>query len=419
MSTKTGSQTGALARPSFDEVYWGSIAYVSWLLRHLGVPEDHCDDAVQEVFAVVHQRLPEYEPRDKLRAWLGAIAANVAAKFRHREGRSMETTEVEPDAQDEDLDLFQEVASADEIRLVLQEVDPELRFVFVQHYLAELSIADIAKHLDVLDVTVKARLRLARKAVRAAWTRYKARERHTDQRSNIVPILEPMTFMEAGRQIPEVPEDVRARVWAGIQDRLAGSSGPGDGPETRTPGSAAPRSSARGFRAALATPAGSAARALLIMVVGVAIGAIWDPLHRPSTIASGAPTPTSVPAMTTSLPPTSAPAPTAVPGETPPATQPSASSSAADVVDLDNVLADRAESALRDGQVELALASAQQHAAVFHGGGKRAHDREVVWIAALIRAGRTDEAQDRLARFASRYPTSPRLAGFRKALGAK
>jgi hypothetical protein len=74
---------------------------------------------------------------------------------------------------------------------------------------------------------------------------------------------------------------------------------------------------------------------------------------------------------------------------------------------MDNVLVNRAEAALRDGQVELALATVQRHAVAFHGGGRRAHDREVVWIAALIRAGRTDEARQRLSAFARAYPRSP------------
>ncbi len=77
----------------------------------------------------------------------------------------------------------------------------------------------------------------------------------------------------------------------------------------------------------------------------------------------------------------------------------------------------RAEAAFRDGQVDLALASLQRHAATFHGGGRRAHDREVVWIAALIRAGRNDEARQRLASFARAYPKSPRLDDFHRTLG--
>jgi outer membrane protein assembly factor BamD (BamD/ComL family) len=96
---------------------------------------------------------------------------------------------------------------------------------------------------------------------------------------------------------------------------------------------------------------------------------------------------------------------------------PPASSSAGEVVDLDNVLVNQAQAALRDGQVDLALASVQRHAAAFHGGGRRAHDREVVWIAALLRAGRTDEVRQRLSAFARAYPHSPRLEDFRRTLG--
>jgi hypothetical protein len=46
-----------------------------------------------------------------------------------------------------------------------------------------------------------------------------------------------------------------------------------------------------------------------------------------------------------------------------------------------------------------------------------AQQREALWIAALVRAGRTSEARERFARFEAVYPGSPRLAGLRKTLG--
>jgi RNA polymerase sigma factor (sigma-70 family) len=415
MRTKSGSQGGGgPARPSFEEVYEGNFDYVWWLLEYLRVHESVSEDATQEVFVIVLRRLPQYEPRDKLRGWLGSIAANVARKFRQREERSMETPEAQPDAQDEAFDLEKEVASAEEVRRVLQEVDPDLCFVFVQHDLTEVPIAEVAKHLGIHENTAKTRLRLARKAVKAAWLRHKARERRTDERSNVVPIVGPLSFMEAARQIPEVPE-AQARVWARLQEHIRRGGGP-DGPESG-PGSSAPPLVTPEPRAALASPAGIAAGAILTLAAGVVIGAVWDPRHRPSRGATLTPAPTSIPIVVASAEAQPAPLPAAVATETPaPSAAPTPSTN--ERIDLDSVLVDRAETALRAKQVDRALASVQEHAARFHGGGKRAHDREVVWIAALIQAGRMDEARKRLARFEALFPASPRLEGFRRALGA-
>ncbi len=95
---------------------------------------------------MVHRRLPEYEPRDRLRGWLGAIARKVAARFRARGSHRTETDDAGVDAQDDVFDLAAEIASAEEVFEVLQDVDLDLRFVFVQHYFDEVPIVEIAKH---------------------------------------------------------------------------------------------------------------------------------------------------------------------------------------------------------------------------------------------------------------------------------
>jgi hypothetical protein len=77
---------------------------------------------------------------------------------------------------------------------------------------------------------------------------------------------------------------------------------------------------------------------------------------------------------------------------------------------------DKAIAALAAGKPAVALAQLQQHATRFHGGGKRAQQREALWISALLRAGRNSEARGRLATFEQAYPNSPRLAEFRAAL---
>jgi hypothetical protein len=152
------------------------------------------------------------------------------------------------------------------------------------------------------------------------------------------------------------------------------------------------------------------------MVVGVGAGAVWDPLHRPAAVPVIVQVLTAPPAPPPAAPEAAASLASSVAPLAPVSSAPAASSGEA-AVDLDTVLVDRAEAALRDGQVELALASAERHAAVFHGGGRRAHDRDVVLIAAMLRAGRRDEARRQLAAFARAYPRSPRLDDFRRTLG--
>ena len=71
---------GPCLRPTFAELYAQGADYVFRTLRRMGVPEADCPDGTQEVFVVVHRRLSEYEPRERLFGWLAAIAANIAAR---------------------------------------------------------------------------------------------------------------------------------------------------------------------------------------------------------------------------------------------------------------------------------------------------------------------------------------------------
>jgi RNA polymerase sigma-70 factor (ECF subfamily) len=77
-----------MAPPSFAEVYAQGADYVFRTLRRMGVTEADCPDAMQEVFVVVHRRLPGYEPRQRLFGWLAAITANIAAQHRDRYRRT-------------------------------------------------------------------------------------------------------------------------------------------------------------------------------------------------------------------------------------------------------------------------------------------------------------------------------------------
>jgi RNA polymerase sigma factor (sigma-70 family) len=392
-------------RPTFEDVYRDQAAYVRRALRRLGVPERHCEDALHDVFVVVFRRLPEYEPRDRLTGWLMAIAKNVAAKQRRRDNREpLMDQDLEKDA---GIDLEQQSTERKHRELLLSLLDTlelERRAVLVMHDFDELSVPEIARLLVLPEGTVWTRLRLAHKDLEEAWSRMEAAKRR-DQ--NAVLPLGLAALMDAERPIPPMPDGAHERVLARLQHvrEIAPEhrETPDDGPSA-----AAPRAAGGLSRAMASLAVGGA------LVVGVALGAVWDPLHRPAhestvlppvTVARAAPAPVSTEAPSVA-PPTSATAP-------PSAT---ASSVASQDITMERALMDQAARALARGDIAGAFVAVQEHAHRFPG-GQLVEEREAYRIAALVRAGRTAEAREGMDRFTRAYPNSVRLNELRRALG--
>lgn len=60
------------------------MARVARVLRRSGVAERDFANAAQEVFVVVHRKLPKFEGRASVSTWLYRIALRVAAAERRR-----------------------------------------------------------------------------------------------------------------------------------------------------------------------------------------------------------------------------------------------------------------------------------------------------------------------------------------------
>src|SRR4051794_16597314 len=67
---------------TFEEVYEEHFSFVWRAARRLGAPAAAVDDVVQEVFLVVHRRLPEFAGRSSLKTWLFAIVLRVVRDHR-------------------------------------------------------------------------------------------------------------------------------------------------------------------------------------------------------------------------------------------------------------------------------------------------------------------------------------------------
>src|SRR5262245_15446282 len=69
---------------SFEELYEEHFDFVWRSVRRLGVPGASMDDAVQDVFLVVHNKRDEFEGRSTVKTWIFGIVVHVARAHRRR-----------------------------------------------------------------------------------------------------------------------------------------------------------------------------------------------------------------------------------------------------------------------------------------------------------------------------------------------
>ena len=162
--------------PAFETVYTAHVGFVWRVLRTFGVPEAQIEDAVQDVFVVVHRRLGEWQGKAAITTWLFAIARRVASGHRRR---ARKRTDALPDALADALagdqpgggDPFAEMSRAQAaatVMAILEQLDHDKRIVFALVELEQLSVPEVARMLGLNLNTAYSRLRLARQAFEAA-----------------------------------------------------------------------------------------------------------------------------------------------------------------------------------------------------------------------------------------------------------
>lgn len=150
--------------------YHEHFDYLWGLIGRLGVPRSQLEDAVQEVFMVLHRRRHEFRGDASVRTWLHGIAVHVARRQRDRARRHaapphgvlVPQAPMSPEA---GASAKQSLARLDRILAGLAD---EQREVFVLAEVGELAAPEIAELLALNLNTVYSRLRLARAHVRAA-----------------------------------------------------------------------------------------------------------------------------------------------------------------------------------------------------------------------------------------------------------
>lgn len=165
----------------FETVYETHFDLVWRTLSRLGVAAGAVDDALQDVFLVVHRRLDGFEGRSSIRTWIFGITLRVASDYVRR-GRRHEnaTTAIDHDLRDDlAIDPLERCAQSEAVELLyaaLAELDPEKRAAFVLAELEEMTMAEVAVAVGANINTVSSRVKAGRRQFEAALRRLRAKD---------------------------------------------------------------------------------------------------------------------------------------------------------------------------------------------------------------------------------------------------
>ena len=164
--------------PPLEGIYRTHYAFVHRSVRRLGVPPHATADVTQDVFMVVARKLPSYDERGSLRAWLFAITSRVVRtrqRSRRRHARKLAVMRAAPGHNAHDN--RSQLERSDLLGRFLDELEPEQRAVFVLSELEGMSATEIGESLGVSPNTVYSRQRAARARLERAVARHRARVR--------------------------------------------------------------------------------------------------------------------------------------------------------------------------------------------------------------------------------------------------
>jgi RNA polymerase sigma-70 factor, ECF subfamily len=149
----------------FDEIYGQHLRFVWRVLRAFGVRPAALEDAAQDVFVVVHRRLPTFEQRSQITTWLFGIAMRVARDHRLPKTSPAPIAEVEEGLRDDGPSPFEITARREAgclLERLVDELDEEKRVPFVLIDIEQMTAHEVADLLGIKLNTVYSRLRHAR-----------------------------------------------------------------------------------------------------------------------------------------------------------------------------------------------------------------------------------------------------------------
>ena len=155
---------------AFSRLYDAHAGRVMAYLLRSGFPVADAEDLTQETFARIFRSMGSFDgERGNLRAWIGAIARNVA---RRHFGRRSNLSRIEPSMVDEmfaaegspgDSPEAREEAQA--VRECVEALPNELKRIIRMRYIMALTTRGIAQSAKVPESTVRQRITEAKDAI--------------------------------------------------------------------------------------------------------------------------------------------------------------------------------------------------------------------------------------------------------------
>jgi RNA polymerase sigma-70 factor (ECF subfamily) len=165
---ESDSPGSAIPEPSLRSIFDEHVAFVWRSLRHLGVGEADLEDVCQDVFVVVHRKLPEFEGRSTLRTWLYGICLRVSKDHRRKAYVRREVVVPELPARVQQATQEDDCTRAESRELLshmLGLLDDDKRAVFVLYEIEGLGMKEVAEAVGCPLQTAYSRLHAARRIV--------------------------------------------------------------------------------------------------------------------------------------------------------------------------------------------------------------------------------------------------------------
>lgn len=149
------------------------VSTVCWnILRHCMTKED-AEEVVSDVFLAAWDQADKIQP-GKAKAWLGAVARNMAKNKLRQMGQELPLEEDILDIPDENTPV-NAAEREEERRLVRKSIDhlgePD-REIFLRHYYYAQTVSQISREMHLNESTIKTKLRRGRSRLRAILLRW-------------------------------------------------------------------------------------------------------------------------------------------------------------------------------------------------------------------------------------------------------
>jgi RNA polymerase sigma-70 factor (ECF subfamily) len=187
--TTTSADSVATPRElSLEAIHERHVDFVWCSLQRLGVQKPDLEDALQEVFIVVHAKLSTFDGSSRLSTWLFGICLRVASgqrrkAYRHREHSvtNLEETAGAVATPSAEAALLEREALQN-LETVLGALDLERRAVFVMFEVEGIGCPEIATLLGLPLGTVYSRLAAARADFSKAALRLRKQQEWSERR---------------------------------------------------------------------------------------------------------------------------------------------------------------------------------------------------------------------------------------------